>query len=123
MIRQQIGALQEETMELQNRVGELEMLKNTLTELKDKKDKDIMVPLGGGVLVNTILKKNKVLVSVGGNVLVERNVNEAKKSIGSQIEEMNKRIDALDKNVGYFNARIMELEPELEKLTREERER
>ena len=123
LLRQQVSAVQQELMELQNRLAELDMIKTTLSEIKGNKNQEVMLPLGGGVLVNAVLKNDKVLVGVGGNVLIERDVETAKENIDAQFKQFDKRVMVLERNFEQFNARMAELEPILERLTREEKER
>ncbi len=120
-IRQQLGGIQQELNELQGRLGDYETVKETLNQIKGKKGEKIMAPLGGGVMINATLEREKVLINIGSRVMVEHDIKKAKEIVESRIDELGERVNALQKNAEHLNKDMMDLEPELEKLSKKMR--
>jgi prefoldin alpha subunit len=73
LVRRQLAEIENQLNLLENKRIELEVIGNSLNELKGQKDKEVMVPIGSGVLMKgTILDDKKVLINVGANILVEK---------------------------------------------------
>jgi len=90
IIKKHIAELENQLAEIESKKAELEFLNDSLDEVKGQKGKDILVPLGSGVLIKAKLEDDeKVIVNIGSNVLVDRTVEETKKIINEQIKELN----------------------------------
>jgi len=92
MIKQQLDNMQNHLEKLDSQIMELEVLKTNLEELKNVNgDEEIMAPLHNGIFVKTKLSKdNKLLVNVGGHVVVEKTIEETKDMIVDQQTEIKK---------------------------------
>ncbi len=97
--------MQKQVSEIETKKSELEYLSDGLTQLKGQKDKDILIPLGSGVLAKGKLTEDeKVIVNIGSNVLVKKTLDEAKKIIDKQIKELNSILKQLeDEMQKYMN--------------------
>ena len=103
LIRRQLAEIENQLNMLENKRLELEVMGNSINELKGQKDKEVMVPIGSGVLMKgTILDDKKVLINVGANILVEKTLDEAKEIIKKQIEDILKAQDSLQKELRKF---------------------
>ena len=90
LISQQVGLLD-------NLILEYERAKETLQEIGNaEKDKEILIPVGGDTFVFGALKDNKkVITGVGGNVSIEKNVNNAIPALQKKIEDFRKEEEKL----------------------------
>ena len=85
LLSQQFGQLQQQLQTLDQQFEELETLSSDLSSLKNQKDSPTFSSLGGGIFVETEIKEsNSVLLSVGSNVLVKKDKEEAIKIIEKQ---------------------------------------
>ncbi len=74
--------------------GILASLSSARSVLESRSD-EIIVPLGGGVMVKVKPEWSSVLVSVGANVLVERDADKALEEIKKREEAVKREIEGL----------------------------
>ena len=103
MIRQQLLEIENQLNVLETKKYELQLIKESIDEVKGKKGNEILVPIGAGVLLRAEIKDDeKVLVNVGSNVVVERNLEETKKIIDNQISEVEKAEQILQEELKKY---------------------
>jgi len=103
IFRQQVSELENQLVALENRRSELEIVKQSITDMKHQKDREIMIPVGAGVMIlGKIVDEKNILVNIGANVVVPRTSDEAKKLIEEQLDEINKLQDSLKKELERF---------------------
>ncbi|MCW1296517.1 MAG: prefoldin subunit alpha [Candidatus Parvarchaeota archaeon] len=117
VLRERAQTLEDQILNLEMKRNELEIVSGSLDEIKDKKDKEILVPLGSGVFLRgKLLESEKVLINVGANVIVEKSLEEAKNIITSQIEEIEKiEMQVKDEFTKYLVA-MQKIQEEFEAL-------
>jgi prefoldin alpha subunit len=107
LLSQQFGQLQQQLQMLSQQFEELETLSTDLTSLKGQKDAKTFSSLGGGIFVETEIKESdSVLLSVGSNILVKKDKEEAIKIINKQKEELNKIKAHLENEINKLNLHL-----------------
>ena len=91
-IEEHIKQLQKQLEVLTNHLVEMHSTNSSWEDLdKIKKGKEIFVPISSGIFAKgTISNTSELLVNVGANVVVTKDIASAKKLIQHQIEEMKK---------------------------------
>jgi len=103
VIRQQISEVENQVVALENKKAELELIKQSIDDLKNKKDSEIFVPIGAGILMHgKIVDDKNLLVNIGANVIVQRTTEETRQLIDEQIKEITKMQDSLKRELGHF---------------------
>lgn len=117
MIDYQLRQLQGQLQQLDNDLMEIEMIRTNLDDLKNsKKGSEILAPIANGLFVRADLKENdEVLVNVGGNVTVKKNVEESKGILKERIEEVSKIRKELLEAMEKLGKQAMVMEEELSK--------
>ena len=96
--------MQNQISEIEAKKAELEYLKEGLTQLKGQRDKDILIPLGSGVLAKGKLADDeKVIVNVGSNLLVKKTIEEAKEIIDEQINELSLVLNQIEQEIQKYS--------------------
>ena len=117
--------------ELQSRINmtnaalaELRVSSMTLEGLEaEKKDSQIIVPIGAGSYVKARLETaDEVVVGIGADVAVEKTVKEAKEELEARIAELEKTKDALEQQFNQIIERIQDNREQLESVTAKLRE-
>ena len=118
---QRIKQIQKQLEMLTNQIMDMTGTSNSLEEFdKIKKDKEIFVPLSSGIFAKATLKDNsEVLVNVGANTVVTKNISSAKKLINNQIEEMKILHRRMVEDLEKMAERAGNLEMQLQKLVSE----
>ena len=89
IMRAHIEELDKQIADITAKQNELEFLKEGLFQLKGQKDKEMLFPMGAGILAHgKIISDEKVIVNVGANTLVEKTIPEAQKIIDAQLDEL-----------------------------------
>ena len=115
-LNQHIKQLQKQLELITNQLVEMSVTNNSLDELdKIKVGKDIYVPISSGIFAKaTIQDTSQLLVNVGANVVVKKDVTSTKKLIQKQIaeiREIQKRLlDELDKMTNHAAKLEMQLQ-------------
>jgi prefoldin alpha subunit len=92
MLDQQIKQLEKQNTALDNQLRELMMTNQSLEDIKKiGNGTEILMPLSGGIYAKAELKDNKnLIVNVGANITVSKDVESTKKLIETQIDEIKK---------------------------------
>lgn len=90
MVDSQVKQLKEQIQALNNQMQELQTLKQGLKDLESVEEgSEALIPLNAGVYLRGEVKdKKKVVINVGSNVMVDKDVESAKKMVESQIKEL-----------------------------------
>ena len=92
MIDAQINQIQKQIQMLDNQLMELEMINVSLDDFGNiSAGTEILTSLAPGIYTKAELKDNdELIVNVGSNIVVKKNVAETKKMINHQLGEMRK---------------------------------
>ena len=103
LLQREVQKMESEIVELEKRKLELDIVISSIDEILKQKGDESLIPIGSGVFVKgKLVNKNKVFVNVGADVVVEKNVNEAKKIITTQRESISKLQEELENNLREF---------------------
>lgn len=121
-IDEHIKQLQKQLEALTNHIVEMQSTRNSLDDLdKIKKEKEMFVPISSGIFAKgTINDTSELLVNVGANVVVSKDISSAKKLINHQIEEMKKVHKKMLEELEKMAQKAAQLEVQLQGLVSEE---
>ena len=103
LLQREIQHVENEIIALEKRKIELDIVLASIDEILKQKGDETLVPIGSGVFVKgKLVNKNKVFVNVGADVVIEKNVEEAKKIINAQRDEISKLQELLENNLREF---------------------
>ena len=122
MLDQHIKQLQKQLEVITHQLMELSVTGNSLDEFdKIKSGKEIFVPMSSGIFAKaSISNTSELLVNVGANVVVKKDVASTKKLIHNQIEEIKKIHAQLIGELEKLTNRAAHLEMELQKMMPQE---
>ena len=88
--KEQLKSLELQFSYLQNTIVDHTKAKITLEKIsKEKKEADILLPIGGGAFIDATAKNPaKVLFDVGNGIVIEKTSNEAAEKIGKRIKDL-----------------------------------
>ena len=116
MMEQKIKQIQKQLEMVTGNLVELTVTLNGLDDFsKTDLKKEILVPLNSGIYAKASLKSNsELLVNVGANVIVTKDIPSTKKLIQSQVEEVKKvqheMLAELEKMTNHASSLEMQLQ-------------
>lgn len=118
MIDQQIRQIQKQMQELENQIMEIMYVQQSLYDLKDVKvGKEILVPVSSGIFAKATLKENnELLVNVGANTVVKKDVNSVKELLQGNINEIKKLEQHFLQDLQKLSMQAAEIEKEMNSL-------
>ena len=117
--KSQADLLQQQIDALNASMAELEVLKSTINEMKDKDSVESLIPVGGGAFMEGEIKNtSNVVMSIGAGVAVKQTTEEAIETINSQEEELKDNLDKALKSLQKVSDYIGQLSPAAENLAR-----
>ena len=87
-IEQQSQQAQQHLQMIEEQIKELDDFKTHLDSIKGQSNKEMLAGLGKGVFVKTDLKSDQLYVNIGSGVVVQKTPDQAKKTIDSQIKQL-----------------------------------
>lgn len=111
----ELQILQETADNIQQRIGltyaainELQIAHNTLKGIKKEKNgSSLLIPIGGGSYVKGKLEDSeKLIVGIGANVAVEKNIGEAQEAFQTRLLRLEKVRDSLQKQLEEIVTKI-----------------
>lgn len=117
----QIKEIENELSAIENKNAELVKLKVSLNDLGNvKKDSKSYSAIGLGIYAESSIKAvNEVLVNVGSNILVKKDIGSAGKLIDDQLKQSEEIILKLAQNLQTLALRSQQLEKEIKGLAGE----
>lgn len=95
----------------------------TLQNIKDKKGAEVLVPVGAGVYLKaTIEDSEKVIMGIGADVAVEKNVDESVEGLRTRATELSSQRKMTEEQLARILARIEELKEQFSELSRSMKE-
>ena len=118
LLVQQYQQLQQNIQTLEKHVYDMNNLKENLDTIsKTQINKETLIPLGSGIFLKGELKDNKnVIMNVGSDVFVEKNVEEAIKTVDKQFNEVNNLLEQMQEEIVRTHLKINEMQEEFKEL-------
>jgi len=95
-------------------------VENTLTsmgEIEKEKESEILLPLGSNVYIPGILKDvKKMIVEIGADVSLEKDIVDAKKILGERKDIMNNVLQSIEKVITNITNEMLGIEQEIASL-------
>lgn len=122
MMQEQLEKLQEHAEMLKQRNSELELTSESLKEIeKTKANTEILAPLADGIFMKTELKDNqKLILNVGADVIVEKDVPEVLKLIEEQKQSLILKVVEVESIIENIQQQSILIYQELEENMSEE---
>ncbi|MBI5072250.1 prefoldin subunit alpha [Candidatus Woesearchaeota archaeon] len=122
MLQEQLGKMSEQSETLKKQTEELETLKEAVHAIQETKvGSEMFVPISSGIFVKAEIKEtNEVLMNVGDNVVVPKNMKDAVALIQKQQNEINGYEKTMQQNIQILLIHQQRIETELMALTKEE---
>jgi prefoldin alpha subunit len=100
--------LQQRLAILQNALADLTVAKESITGLKGVEEgAPILVPTGGGTLVNANLGDlSKILINIGAEVSIEMGLDEAQEDISGRLDEVQKASQSVQQQLEEIVAQM-----------------
>src|SRR3989338_4245868 len=113
-----IQQLEKQSAALENHLLELMVTKQSLHDMENvKPGTEILVPLSAGIYARADIRENdKLIVNVGSNIALSKNLDSTKKIIEDQIGEIKKLQENLSQELEMSTAKAAELEEELNRI-------
>ena len=120
-LEQKINQVNEQILELEKQSLTFNLLSENLEDIqKTKTGEKIFVPLGSGLFMKSQLKDNKeVLINIGSDVLIKKDISEARVFIKEQIDQIESTINIIDKTLQKLVLEGQKLQSELKELVYE----
>ena len=97
---------------------EIEQTKQTIEEVEKSKEADVFLPLGSGVfLPGKVSKKEKIIVGLGADIAVEKNVEEVKKVLEDRKKTLENGLEGVQINMLQVAQQMQTLQAEAQRLT------
>ena len=118
LLEQHMNEIYQQLQILTQKSQELENLSESLSYLKDLKDKkESYSQLGSGIFLKTELKETEsVLMDVGASIAVKKPVGEAKEILEIQLKEISNSIKMLEQQLQKAAVQAYSHQEELQKI-------
>lgn len=117
MYQSQADLIQQQIEAVRASISELEILENTLENVKEGEGLETLVPVGAGSFLTAELKKtDEVIMSIGAGVAIKKKIADAQETVATQKAELQKTMDKMSLNLQKLTEIIVNLSPQAEEL-------
>ena len=85
LLEQQSQQIEQQLQAIEQQITELEILKVNLDGIWEKRGKEVLTPVSGGIFLKSELKKQDFIVEVGSKILVKKDLEGTKKIVEKSI--------------------------------------
>ncbi len=112
LLGQQVKELDHYINSIEQKIAEVDNSILSLKQFKDREnDQELLIPIVPGIFTKgKIIDKDKIMIGVGGNVVIESNLDHAIEILEKQEEELVKHRDDMLKELDALVKRMQELE-------------
>ena len=115
MIEQQLKEIEEQIVHVEEKKQEIQNMQAGLSELKKSKPGNAFAPLGLGMYSKSkILDTSNVLVNVGSDVFLEKDVTEMGKILKNQVDQFEDLSKSLTQNYQILGVQAQALQAKLQ---------
>ena len=118
MIQENAKQIYKQLQVVEGQLMELVMTSQSLDDFRQIKEKtEIFVPLNSGIFAKAELKKaDELLVNVGANVVVKKDISSTKKLVERQVEQLREVRERMASDLKKLTTYGSGIEEELQKL-------
>lgn len=121
-LRQQAQALENQLNNLSQRKAELQIIHDSIVEIKGHQGRKILIPIGSGLFLKGKLETGaEMLVNVGANILLNKPVEEAQKIIDNQLSQLSEDETNMRNELIGFIQRMRDIQSRLIALSQREK--
>ncbi len=120
MFEQQLQQLQQQLQAVERGLAELESLHTGLDEIPGSIGKEIFAQIGRGIYVKAKIVSEELIVNIGENNFVNRNILQTKGLIQEQIKKLREAEGELEKNIESTNKDFIEMIQEYQRREKPE---
>jgi len=114
LLENKINSLMKRRDLVLNKIMEIGTTISSLEELDKNKGEDILFPLGSNTFIpGTIKKKEKVIVELGANVAVEKDIEKTKEILQVGKNNLQTSLQTIEKELITSSREMAKLEPEI----------
>lgn len=100
LMQQQVAEIEDQIAQIDAKKMELQIVMDSIKDLKERSNSDLLVPIGSGVLAKAELRDGgNFLINVGANVIVEKSAQESRDVVIIQMGELDKARDMFMKEL------------------------
>jgi len=108
---------------LLTKIVELDVSRQSLEEIEKNKDKDILVPIGGGVFINSSIKdSSKMIVTLSRDFAMEIKTDKAKDMLEKNKKTLEQALDDVETEMLNIQEELTKLEPEIRSFVEKQRQ-
>jgi prefoldin alpha subunit len=117
LLENKINSLMKRRDLVLNKIMEIGTTISSLEELDKNKGEDILFPLGSNTFIpGTIKKKEKVIVELGANVAVEKDIEKTKEILQVGKNNLQTSLQTIEKELITSSREMAKLEPEIRSM-------
>ena len=122
LLTQQIKPLQQQVVLVEHQIFDYNQIMENLNEISNLKEgEEIFTQLNPGIFIKTILKDSKdVIINIGADTVVTKDVKNAKEFIEKQINELKKINKDLEDELKKLLVQNQDIQEELQNLIKKE---
>ena len=122
LLTQQIKPLQQQVVLVEHQIFDYNQIMENLNEISNLKEgEEIFTQLNPGIFIKTILKDSKdVIINIGADTVVTKDVKNAKEFIEKQINELKKINKDLEDELKNLLVQSQYIQKELQNLIKKE---
>jgi prefoldin alpha subunit len=107
---------------LMTKIVELDLSSQTIEEIKEK-EKDILVPIGGGIFVNSLIKdSSRVLLTLSRDFAIEVEIEKAKEMLEKNRKTLERALDDVEEEMVKIQEELERLEPEIRSFVEKQKQ-
>lgn len=120
-LSQHLELIQQQLEKIDEQINDVMLTDNSLMEFSNVKNgSDIMVSIANGIFAKASLSDNgKLLVNVGNNVIVEKDIEQTRALLKEQMDELEKYKMQLAVQSEQLTDRVQDLESDVEKRVKD----
>jgi prefoldin alpha subunit len=116
--QKQLKQFQEALENINNKEAEIAYIKESLTNLSDMKEgDDLLVPINNGIFVKAkLVETEKVLVNVGSDIVVQKDIPSTQTMMDKQLGEIKKYQKGIEADMQDVHDKMSKIEQEFKKI-------
>lgn len=117
IIESRLDALLKQREMVASKIIEIQSTLSSMDEI-EKTDGEVLFPIGAEAYTSgKVTSKNRVMVDIGANVILEKTVEEGKHILSKRKTEMENTLNEMQRDIGELSSALEQLGPEIQEMS------
>lgn len=109
MLEQQAREIQQQLGLVNQKIRDMDILKNSIEKIREAKENEFLAPLGEGLFIKSKIEDKELFINVGSKIVVRKSIKEIDVIIEKQVHQLEELRSKMEKETERLNLQLQSI--------------